>query len=680
MEITPRERRFLVSFAEAALGLGDDQRVVAERAVTRLDEFLSAAPPTVRTRFHLALFISPPLLSKGRFAGKPLGWRRAYLERLVARFAARPPGFLLDRQAILSTIKAMLGGSYSELPEFWERIGYSPIPARFPSRPSGAPVVPPTGPELRPGRSTTGQYLHGRSTRLADLPARVEGRRTVAIIGGGAGGLVAAHTLALRPELRGARIVVLEAGRLHTNESFPHRTLDGFSQLYFNAGVTPCRSQRIGFIQGRCVGGGTTVNNAGCVRPQNEWAGMVERRWGIEGADLDWREVGRAFDELHEPLHIRQVEPYVITRGTQRTFDGFATLSDRYARAGLLDANLRDCVSCGQCNNGCPYDAHTAPFITLLPEALRRNPDLLLVPEVEVTRLVFGEGRDGRRVSHLELRGADGRRQRLETDQVILAAGAFGSVELLLRSRFTSAMNTRRLVGRRFSCNYASPVLGRFREEMNAGRGIQIGYIVELPDDRMIIETAFAPPTVMGMMMPQWGRALDERLGAYNHYGVAFPTVASDAYGSIDFSLVPPSGAAEIDFELAPSDWSRLVRGLRLCAEALRRAGAEEIFDSRYSGETLRMTGDARADTERIDRYYRDTGAAEFFKVQSAHLQGGNVIHHDPTRGVVDRNLKVHGVRNLWIVDSSVFPAPITLNIQYTTMALARYAALRMPA
>src|SRR6185312_16563433 len=103
----------------------------------------------------------------------------------------------------------------------------------------------------------------------------------------------------------------------------------------------------------------------------------------------------------------------------------------------------------------------------------------------------------------------------------------------------TSATNIRRLVGRRFSCNYASPVLGRFREEMNAGRGIQIGYIVELPDDRMIIETAFAPPTVMGMMMPQWGRALDEKLGAYNHYGVAFPTVASDAYGSIDFSMVP---------------------------------------------------------------------------------------------------------------------------------------------
>jgi len=54
-------------------------------------------------------------------------------------------------------------------------------------------------------------------------------------------------------------------------------------------------------------------------------------------------------------------------------------------------------------------------------------------------------------------------------------------------------------------------------------------------------------------------------------------------------------------------------------------------------------------------------------------------MHRDPTRGVVDANLKVHGVDNLWVFDSSVFPSAITLNIQYTTMAMARYGALRMP-
>ncbi len=61
------------------------------------------------------------------------------------------------------------------------------------------------------------------------------------------------------------------------------------------------------------------------------------------------------------------------------------------------------------------------------------------------------------------------------------------------------------------------------------------------------------------------------------------------------------------------------------------------------------------------------------------HLLGGNVLHRNPARGVVDGRLKALGVDNHWILDSSVFPATITLHIPHRTMALARYAALRLP-
>jgi choline dehydrogenase-like flavoprotein len=119
---------------------------------------------------------------------------------------------------------------------------------------------------------------------------------------------------------------------------------------------------------------------------------------------------------------------------------------------------------------------------------------------------------------------------------------------------------------------------------------------------------------------------------------------------------------------------------LALSADVLRRAGAAELFDSRYDATGVALTGDAVGDQARIAAYYQGFGPSTYVKVQSAHLQGGNVLHRGPTRGVVDNDLKVHGVDNLWILDSSVFPAPITLNIQYTTMALARYAALRASA
>ena len=463
-----------------------------------------------------------------------------------------------------------------------------------------------------------------------------------------------------------------------SNESFPVRTLDGFSQLYFSAGATPGANQRIGFIQGRCVGGGTTVNNAGSPRPVNEWGTIMRQRWASEGADLDWPELDNAFDALKGPLNITTVEKYLITPATQRAFDGFPALRDHYTRAGLLEANLKDCIGCGQCNQGCRYDAHTAPLITLLPEAMRRHPNLTLATGANVRKLVFTANGTDRRVSHLEIETSAGVRK-LYADQVILAAGAFNSIGLLMKSGFISADGRRRLVGQRFSCNYASPVIGRFDEDLGGGRGIQIGYIVEIPKQRLIIETAFAPPTVFGMLLPQWGADFARRVRKYNHAAVAFPTVSSDAYGSIDLSGVPGMPSTWIRFSLEPSDWQRLSSGLRLCAMALADAGAKEIFDSRYTGEALTVSADREATRRNIDRYFEDIGPHTFLRVQSAHLQGGNVIHRDPTRGVVDGSLKVHGVDNLWIFDSSVFPAPITLNCQYTTMALARYAALRMP-
>jgi len=574
-----------------------------------------------------------------------------------------------------------MSGAFAELPEFWKRLDYASTPTALPKR-NGQIVVPPSGPDLHPKRSAVGQSLHDKVTRVADLPERFPEGRTIAIIGSGAGGLAAAHALAERPELAGVRIVILEAGQLRTNEGFPDHTLDGFSQLYYSAGSTPGANQRIGFVQGRCVGGGTTVNNAGSPRPDNEWGTIMRERWAQAGADLDWRRLSRCFDDLEGPLNITTVEDYLITKGTQRAFDGFASLRDHYTRAGRLKANLKDCIGCGQCNNGCRYDAHTAPFITLLPETLRRHSKVSLVPDATVRKLAFTSRGSGRMVSHLEIEapGAPGGIKRLQADQVLLAAGAFSSTALLLESGFISANGRDRLVGQRFSCNYASPVIGRFDDALDAGRGIQIGYIVEIPKHRLIIETAFAPPTVFGMLLPHWGTRFAQTATQYNHMAVAFPTVASDAYGSIDRSGIPMMAPHWIRFALEPTDWARLTFGLKLCALALIDVGAREIFDSRYTAESVPISSDRAATLRRIDDYFRDVGPQTFLRVQSAHLQGGNVIHRDPTRGVVDGNLKVHGVDNLWIFDSSVFPAPITLNIQFTTMALARYAALRLPA
>ena len=59
------------------------------------------------------------------------------------------------------------------------------------------------------------------------------------------------------------------------------------------------------------------------------------------------------------------------------------------------------------------------------------------------------------------------------------------------------------------------------------------------------------------------------------------------------------------------------------------------------------------------------------------HHMGTTRMHRDPKRGVVDENCRVHGVSNLFVAGSSVFPsggaASVTLSIVALAMRLADY-------
>jgi choline dehydrogenase-like flavoprotein len=53
------------------------------------------------------------------------------------------------------------------------------------------------------------------------------------------------------------------------------------------------------------------------------------------------------------------------------------------------------------------------------------------------------------------------------------------------------------------------------------------------------------------------------------------------------------------------------------------------------------------------------------------HHMGTTRMHYDPARGVVDRDCRVHGVDNLFIAGSSVFPSAGFANPTLTIVALS---------
>ena len=90
----------------------------------------------------------------------------------------------------------------------------------------------------------------------ASTLARTSFEADVAIVGTGAGGGTAAEILAET----GLSVIMIEEGPLATSSDFRMREAEAYPQLYQESAARKTRDKAINILQGRCVGGGTTVN------------------------------------------------------------------------------------------------------------------------------------------------------------------------------------------------------------------------------------------------------------------------------------------------------------------------------------------------------------------------------------------------------------------------------------
>jgi choline dehydrogenase-like flavoprotein len=323
------------------------------------------------------------------------------------------------------------------------------------------------------------------------------------------------------------------------------------------------------------------------------------------------------------------------------------------------------CINLGSCNTGCAQGAKASVDITYWPHALRNGVKLKTRCRV---REVTVNGQD--KATGVIYYDENGTECRQEATMVILACNGVGTPRLLLNSHSASfpdgLANRSGLVGRNLMLHPLGYVEGVFAEpldshlgpqgccvlsqefyETDARRDFVRGYTMQVLRGPGPVETALSG---LARRAIPWGaghhQAFASRFGRTIGMGVIVEDLPSpDNTVTLDPDLVDSNGipAPKISYTLGENSKKSLAHGLARGKEVMEAAGSTKAF----AFGPVRNTG--------------------------WHLMGTARMGTDPDRSVVDERGRCHDVKNLCIVDSSIFVTSSSANPVSTMQALALY-------
>jgi choline dehydrogenase-like flavoprotein len=504
------------------------------------------------------------------------------------------------------------------------------------------------------------------------LAADVEVDTDVVIVGSGAGGGVCAEIFATA----GLGVVLLEEGPLRGTRDFRMRESDAYPDLYQESAARKTKDKAINILQGRCVGGSTTVNWTSSFRTPPATLDFWRERLGLSA--LTDAELGPWFAAMEDRLGVRawDVPPNenneVLRRGAERLAIPVAAIR----------RNVRGCWNLGYCGTGCPTNAKQSMLVTTIPEALQRG--ARLYSRTRVQRLMArGERVVGVAAVAMDERGMRplARRITVHARHVVLAAGAIGSPAILLRS---GAPDPHGLLGERTFLHptvvSAAIMPQRVSGYSGAPQSLYSDHFLEVdPIDGPLgfkLETPPLHPVLFSTTLHGHG---DFHAGLMARFAQAHALIALLRDGFHRDSrggrvLLQSDDTPLLDYPLESLFWDGARRALLAMAEIQFAAGAERVFvvDERCAGYA--SWREARKQIPALDLKPILT------RIVSAHVMGGCAMGADARSGVVDAEGRHHLLEGLSVIDGSVFPTSVGANPQLSVYALAARNASRIAA
>lgn len=478
----------------------------------------------------------------------------------------------------------------------------------------------------------------------------------VAIVGTGAGGGVTAEILALA----GLSVILIEEGPLKSSRDFKMREAQAYPALYQESAARKTKDKSINILQGRTVGGSTTVNWTSSFRTPNSTLGYWQRHFGLN--DYSAEALAPWFSMMEERLHVGEW----LTPPNQNN----DLLKRGAAQLGIPTASIRrnvnGCWNLGYCGMGCPTNAKQSMLVTTIPSALSHGATLLT--RTRADRLVLRNDRvTGLACVALDESGlaTSGKTIDVRAKHYVIAGGAINSPALLMRS---GAPDPQRLLGKRTFLHptVISAALFDTKVEGYAGAPQSIysdHFLDSIPIDGPMGYKLEAPPlhpVLFASTMFGFGEQHAAMMKQFPHTH-ALISLLRDGFHeqSIGGTVqLRDDGSPVLDYPISDFVWDGVKRALLTMAEIQFAAGAHTVYPVHELSEGYMNWVTAKKAIETFP--YRPL----LGRVVSAHVMGGCTMSDDTKLGVVSSKGRYHGVGNLSVHDGSLFPTSIGANPQ----------------
>jgi choline dehydrogenase-like flavoprotein len=299
---------------------------------------------------------------------------------------------------------------------------------------------------------------------------------------------------------------------------------------------------------------------------------------------------------------------------------------------GSLRKGQGDCAhergnDCINCLGGCYRDSKQSSLVGYVQKGEKEG--LQIAAETEIDRIETGD-------TVTILGTSKGQKVSYTAKNLVVAGGSFGTTKLLLQSGFKKQLPA---LGKYFTSHPQFMCKGVFDEPLNAQRSYIQTVASEdanLRTKGFKLENVFAPPISMAVLYNRTGPRHQQFMGRYNNMACIEVAVRDENTGEIAVK----GNKLVVQKKLTDQDKRRRDEGVALIKNILLKQGAKEVIQSPY--------------------------------YIGLHLMGGSVIGTDATKSVVDPEFRVHGHKNIFIADSSIYPNAPGINPSLTIMALAQ--------